>query len=50
MFNLRFILLLIKVNRILKKQNNKKDILVICNFDYIKIIFVLLIKVIAFYI
>ena len=49
-FNLNFVLLLVKVNPVLKKQNCKKDVLIACNSSYIQIVFILLIKVVAFYI
>lgn len=49
-FNLGFMVLLIEVDFILKKKSRKRDILVICDTGYIKIIFILLIKAIAFYI
>lgn len=49
-FNLSFVLLLIEVDFILEEQSCKRDILMTCDTSYIKIIFVLLTKVIAFYI
>lgn len=49
-FNLSFVLLPTKINLILKKQDQKKNILVAYGSGHIKIIFLLVIKVIAFYI
>lgn len=48
-FNLSFILLLAKVNSILEKQSCKKDEFETYNISYLKIIFILLIKKIVFY-
>lgn len=50
MFNLDLIILSIKINFILKKQKYKKDVFLIYNISYINIIFILLIKIITFYI
>lgn len=49
-FNLCFGLLLAKVNLILKKLDYIKNALVAYGFGYIKIVYTLLIKVIALYI
>lgn len=50
LFNLNFTFLLKKVDLILEKQGQKKDILVTYSIDYIKSIFALLTKVVALYI
>lgn len=47
--NLGFLLLLAEVNPILEKGGCKKDVFVVCNPDFVKIIFVLLTKVITLY-
>lgn len=49
-FNLGLMLLLAKLDLILKEQGYKKDVLRICNTGHIKISFVLLTEVIALYI
>ena len=46
-FNLRFVLLPAKVNPVLKKQGCKRDAFVACGSGRVKMIFTLLIKVIA---
>lgn len=48
-FYLSLILLLAKINFILIKQKYKKDALMICSIGYVKIIFILLVKIVAFY-
>lgn len=49
LFFLYFILLIIKVNLILKKQSSKNYAFIICNINYLKIVLVLLIKIIILY-
>lgn len=49
-FNLRFVLLLVEMNLILKKQSHQKDAFIICDISRIKIIFVLLSNMVVFYI
>lgn len=49
-FNLSFILLLVEINLISKKQSYKNDMFIAYNIGYIKIIFILLTKIVAFYI
>lgn len=49
-FNLSFVLLSVKVNPILEKQDYKKDALVAYGTSHIKIILILLTNVIVFYI
>ena len=49
-FNLSFLLFLAKFYFSLEKLNYKKDILIVYNINYFKIAFILLIKVIIFYI
>lgn len=48
-FNFCFMLLSIKVNLILKNENCKKYIFIFFSFSNFKIVFVLLIKVVVFY-
>ena len=48
-FNLGFVMLLTKVNIILEISKRKKDVLMSNSFGYIKIIFLLPIKVVALY-
>lgn len=48
-FYLNFLLLLIKVNSIIKKKNYKKYALIIYSTSRFNLIFVILIKVIAFF-
>lgn len=50
LFNLQFILLLIKVDSILKEWSCKKNTFITYYISCFKIIFILLIKVITFYI
>lgn len=49
-FNLSLMLLLTESHLISEKQGSKKDILVACDFGYIKIVFVKATKIILFYI
>lgn len=49
-FHLNFMLLLAKIDLLTEKQSCKRDALVFCGIGRIKIIFALLIKVIALYI
>lgn len=49
-FNLSFMLLLVEINPIPKKQSCKKDVLVTCGLKHIEIILTLLTKIIALYI
>lgn len=49
-FVFNFMLLLAKVDLILKKLDYKENVLMACGFGHIKIIFALLIKVITFHI
>lgn len=48
-FYLTLILLLVEIDPILEKQSFKKDVFITCGNSYIKIIFALLVKFIAFY-
>ena len=48
-FNLSFILLLVKINPVLEKQSCKNDAFVVRTFGRVKIILTLLIKVIVLY-
>ena len=48
-FNLSFVLLSAKIDPSLKKQGYKKNLLIAYVFGYIKISFVLIIKIIVFY-
>lgn len=50
LFNLSLVLFLVEVNFISKKQSFKKNVLVVNDTSYIKKIFALLTKIIAFYI
>lgn len=43
------LLLLFETDTIIGKQNNKKNVTKIFNFDYDKIVFILLIKIVTFY-
>lgn len=49
-FNSSFILLLIEVDFILEKQSYKKDTFMITSIRHVKIVFILVIKIIAFHI
>lgn len=49
-FNFSLVLLYIKVDPILEEKSYKKDTLVVCNTNYIKIIFALLTKIVISYI
>lgn len=49
-FNLSFVLLLVKVDLILKKKSCKENVFMACSTSCVKIIFTLLTKIIAFYI
>lgn len=49
-FNLSFVLLPVKINLVVEEQSHKKDALVAHVIGYVKIIFALLTKVVAFYI
>lgn len=48
-FNLSFMLLLAKVDFILKKQSYKKDVLMVYGIGCIKIVLILLTKIIVLY-
>lgn len=48
--NLNLVLLPIKVDFILKKQDRKRDALVVCGTSYIEMIFTLLTKVVILYV
>lgn len=49
-FNSSFLLLLVEISFILKKQNGKRDVLITYKFDLVKIIFTLAAKVVVLYI
>lgn len=49
-FNSNFLLLLVEISLILKKQNGKRDVLITYKSNLVKIIFTLAAKVVVFYI
>lgn len=49
-FNLSFILLVVEIYLVIKKQDCKKDIFRIYGIGYIKIVFILQVKIKVFYI